>query len=67
MPIEIESESLSEVFFSNLGFKHVGSFENQLTQPKFEIRFVKKKTCEIFYFIYFQNNITNRFPMSLHK
>ena len=36
MPIEIESESLSEVVFPNLGFKHVGSFENQLTQPNFE-------------------------------
>ena len=58
-------------FFLDLDQKldawHVGSFENQLTQPKFEIRFVKKKSCEIFYFIYFQNNIINRFPMSLRK
>ena len=58
-------------FFLDLDHKldawHVGSFENQLTQPKFEIRFVKKKSCEIFYFIYFQNNIINRFPMSLCK
>ena len=36
MSIEIESESLSEVVFSNLGFKHVGSFENQLTQLNFQ-------------------------------
>ena len=26
-----------------------------------------KKSCEIFYFIYFQNNIINRFPISLRK
>ena len=26
-----------------------------------------KKSCEMFYFIYFQNNIINRFPMFLRK